>query len=218
MIEDELCKAFDSQWNWIELKWIPGKGRGLVATQSLAAGTVILSENVLINELKVECMEWARAILARHRRVGRLLLLDFLHVTESFEEAFQNEPSLDVGEDAEFVDERGHETRVRFDQLRRAAAAIRSNTIETGGWFYLPIVGCMFNHACQPNAEMTCSIETHRAHVHLTRAVSQGEEVFVSYIDPGLPLNARRSQLDLIWNFECRCSLCVAESSAQGSS
>lgn len=43
------------------------------------------------------------------------------------------------------------------------------------------------------------------------RDIDPGEELFISYVNPGLPLESRRQQL-LEWGFGlCKCARCVAE-------
>ncbi len=216
---DMLCDTFDSQWNWIELREIPGKGRGFVASKALAVGTVVLSENVFCrcmedaDNVHVECVQWSRSIIDRYGNIGERFLLDFLHVTNSFDETFRIDPAVDAC--CEELAYAGEDDEMRIVPLRRAGAAVRSNAFEKGDWFYLPIFGTLFNHACQPNAEISCDLSNGRAHVHLRRAVAAGEEVCISYIDQGLPLHVRRAQLHCIWDFECRCNQCMTDSAVQ---
>ena len=43
------------------------------------------------------------------------------------------------------------------------------------------------------------------------RDIQQGEELFISYVNPNLPVKERRRNL-LEWGFgECNCERCVAE-------
>jgi len=70
------------------------------------------------------------------------------------------------------------------------------------------------NHACSPNVSVR-HLDTRTALARITvralRAIAPGEELCVTYVDPALPLRARRDALRA-WGFGvCRCERCVRE-------
>lgn len=73
-------------------------------------------------------------------------------------------------------------------------------------------VGSMFNHSCNPNVQWTSAAGAGAGTVvfKTTRAVEAGEELRISYVSAGMPVQERQEQL-MKWGFVCRCTACVEE-------
>ncbi|QRV99804.1 SET domain protein [Ceratobasidium sp. AG-Ba] len=72
-----------------------------------------------------------------------------------------------------------------------------------------------FNHSCKPNA---AAMFEHvrggiRMVVKLLEDVANGEEIFISYIDPAAPYSKRRDALAHVYGFSCQCSRCTFDAS-----
>lgn len=70
------------------------------------------------------------------------------------------------------------------------------------------------NHSCIPNISVR-HLDQRTALSRITviarRDIEPGEELFITYVNPQMPLENRRKQL-LEWGFgECKCSRCTAE-------
>ncbi len=69
-----------------------------------------------------------------------------------------------------------------------------------------------YNHACAPNAYLSCS--GHIARVHLLQSVIPGDSITLSYIPlSGLSRQERQDRLQCNYGFECDCTTCCSSSS-----
>eukprot|EP00966_Prymnesium_polylepis_P137571 3179396-Prymnesium_polylepis.1 len=71
------------------------------------------------------------------------------------------------------------------------------------------------NHSCDGNVEYSWG-ETCEVTITASRDIASGEELSIHYIDPCLPVAARRRQLLEGYGFVCDCRRCVTEA-LQGS-
>ncbi|CAE7472439.1 ASHR1 [Symbiodinium natans] len=71
-------------------------------------------------------------------------------------------------------------------------------------------VAALLNHSCKPNAAMVWNIPVEgRTHsVKCIRALTAGEEVLISYVDPGRPWWIRQPTLKATYGFICDCAVC----------
>ncbi|CED83235.1 Predicted histone tail methylase containing SET domain [Phaffia rhodozyma] len=76
------------------------------------------------------------------------------------------------------------------------------------------------NHSCAPSAAVSCSWGADGLIVGLRtlRALKEGEEVTISYLDPLTSLKTRRETLKTIYYFDCVCSLCCSSADPPASS
>eukprot|EP00659_Diplonema_papillatum_P011671 gene11671-17995_t len=74
----------------------------------------------------------------------------------------------------------------------------------------LYILTANLNHACDPTARVDMEPGTVDIIVRANRDVQAGEEITLSYCPKGLTLSQRRQRLSK-YEFECRCSMCIAE-------
>lgn len=84
--------------------------------------------------------------------------------------------------------------------------------LEAHGGLY--VLHSHINHSCEPNISIR-HLDQRTALSRITviarRNIEPGEELYISYVNPGLPLETRRQQL-LEWGFgECKCSRCSTE-------
>jgi hypothetical protein len=65
-----------------------------------------------------------------------------------------------------------------------------------------------FNHDCAPNAIYSIDTATLMHAVYATRPISEGEEITISYLDPFQLAKHRSSWLEDAFGFECACRRC----------
>jgi len=70
------------------------------------------------------------------------------------------------------------------------------------------------NHACVANAHVAWDKLHQRETVHATKSIAAGEEVTVSYLEPGMDREERQACLQSKFGFECACALCTLTGSA----
>ena len=68
---------------------------------------------------------------------------------------------------------------------------------------------CRINHACCPNAHICWSKALAKQTVHAVHEIAAGDEITVSYAEPGSVCAARRSHLRNTFGFDCTCVLCA---------
>ena len=68
---------------------------------------------------------------------------------------------------------------------------------------------CRINHACAPNAHISWSKALTKQTVHAVQEIAAGDEITVSYAQPGNVCAARRSHLRNTLGFDCTCVLCA---------
>lgn len=84
--------------------------------------------------------------------------------------------------------------------------------LEAHGGLY--VLHSHINHSCAPNLSVR-HLDQRTALSRITviarRDIEIGEELFISYVNPDLPLENRRQQL-LEWGFgTCKCTRCMTE-------
>jgi len=94
-----------------------------------------------------------------------------------------------------------------------------SSDLEAHGGLY--VLHSHLNHACAPNSSARhLDQQTARARLTLVakRAIAPGEELTITYVDPSMPVRARRAEL-APWAFgPCMCERCVEEAGASDAS
>lgn len=73
--------------------------------------------------------------------------------------------------------------------------------------------GSFFNHSCVPNTAGVSNVDMMGATVRFvtTRPVAAGEELTIAYCHTDVPLEARRTTLEVQYGFTCACPKCAAE-------
>nr|GAT56227.1 predicted protein [Mycena chlorophos] len=67
---------------------------------------------------------------------------------------------------------------------------------------------CRLNHDCTPNSHYSFSSETFTGRILAVRAIEEGEELTLGYVDLVAPRDARRVGLREKYHFECTCPTC----------
>ena len=74
------------------------------------------------------------------------------------------------------------------------------------------LMASRFNHSCSPNAYFNFDSKTGELQIKALRAITHGEEIFVSYIADrrlyGSPRQMRQVMLGIPYHFTCVCSIC----------
>ncbi|KAL2200994.1 hypothetical protein P885DRAFT_65297 [Corynascus similis CBS 632.67] len=194
-----------------EMRHIPGKGMGLIATSHIHRGDLIMANTPSLmidyrafNELTKPQYMFLQAAAVAHlppAHAAHLLALsahvtDTSHLTrEELVDKISATNGFDIDPDDEDPDQH-HSFFVLFPEIAR------------------------MNHDCRPNAEYRWegSAEQRLAQsVRAARDISPGEEITLSYIDPLLSGGraARVARLRRNWGFECACPLCTLEPAAR---
>ncbi|SCO54450.1 uncharacterized protein FFNC_15518 [Fusarium fujikuroi] len=164
------------------LQDIPGKGKGLVASNKILKGTRILSEEPVIrvpdnapdsSALRASIRRQVDELTSDQRR-------DFLSMCNVY-------PS---------------------DTASQYLGIVRTNAlpIGTGGGIFL--AACRSNHACDNNAQKAWNDSIGRHTIHALRDIDKGEEITITYIGV---LNNRRNRQEVLrkkFKFTCLCRLC----------
>ncbi|SMQ51899.1 unnamed protein product [Zymoseptoria tritici ST99CH_3D7] len=165
-----------------EVRHIEGKGQGLVATQKIPRGSVILTDTPI---LSVECSNWddrktaQRAIEAALNRISKPDQAIYLSLYEGRPEHPESS----------------------------AARIFHTNSFESadGSKFVLPLISRL-NHSCVPNA-----VAVDRD-VHAQKDILSGEEIQICYKetwDEVLTASQRNFLYKHRYGFECRCKACL---------
>ena len=73
----------------------------------------------------------------------------------------------------------------------------------------------IFNHSCLPSAAPQFIGGSTETIVKALRNIKNGEEIFISYVDPGLPEEVRRGKISKLIGKPCDCQKCRMERRAQ---
>lgn len=162
---------------------IPSKGKGLVASKAIPAGTLLISEPPLFTTASLTNAETIEkdlgAIVRALPREGQKAFL-FLHNN------FPGQPNP-------------------FSNIIRSNGYPLGPNSEVGGIF--PLIARM-NHSCRPNAQHAWNDKLGRQTVYAVRDVAAGDELTLSYHNGG-PSSERRAALKQFFGFDCACELCA---------
>lgn len=178
-----------------EIQNVPGKGKGLIATQAIPKGTRIICEKPIItlpepttmSRAQLATLTWRQVgALSNHHQQGFLAL----HAARTFENVVQK--SLEIVE----------------------TNALPANDGQCG----IFLQACRINHACDYNAlnNWNKNIKQHR--VHALRDIEKGEEITIYYIGRYWNRVTRIRTLQERFGFICSCGLCsLPPDQSQGS-
>ncbi|KAL1842475.1 hypothetical protein VTJ49DRAFT_5212 [Mycothermus thermophilus] len=171
-----------------EVRDIPGKGKGVVATRKILRGQAFMIDHA--------------AVVADMRFPERVNSVDG---RDMLREGFERHPA---GKELLAL------ARSSRDPDNAPEDIIKTNSfsVEIGGKGYMVIFPkiARINHDCRPSA-LTRFNETDFSNtVTAFRDILPGEEIAISYSSFGLTSAGRRKTLRLKWGFTCSCSLCTA--------
>ncbi|KAI6841288.1 hypothetical protein KC340_g2528 [Hortaea werneckii] len=163
------------------LENVPGKGKGLIASQSIPKGTCIISEPPLFT---TDALEDPNNI---EKDLGRIVRSLSKEGQRAFLSLHNNNPGSDP-----------------FSNIIRSNGYPLGPSSDIGGIF--PLVA-RINHSCLPNAQHAWSDKHQKMLVHAVRNIEPGCELTLSYIAGG-PSTERRKNIKTYFGFDCACELC----------
>ncbi|KAJ5742587.1 SET domain-containing protein [Penicillium nucicola] len=171
-----------------ELKDVPGKGKGLVATIKVRQGTRILCEEAIIR-VPHNYDQLGNKKLQRHmcQQVNALTeqqRLAFLSLHNIY--PYKNPAEQYIG------------------IIRTNAFSIEEDGI--GGGVFLE--ASRINHACDNNTQKSWNENIKRHTVHALRDINEGEEITVYYLAVQNSRQARQEALRAKFKFSCSCRIC----------
>lgn len=171
-----------------ELKDVPGKGKGLVATINVPQGTRILCEEAVIqiphNHDQLGCKKLQRYVRQQVNALTEQQRLEFLSLHNIY--PYKNPTEQYIG------------------IIRTNALPIEDG--ETGGGIFLE--ASRINHACDNNAQQSWNDNIKRHTVHALRDINEGEEITVYYLAVHNSRQARQEALRAKFKFSCSCRIC----------
>jgi hypothetical protein len=165
---------------------VPGKGKGLVAATDIPRGTRILEEPPIITIPDgPRDDDWLKAHISQQ-------------VASLNEQERQSLLSM-------------HNIYPYSNIAEQCLGIIRTNALPVeadgiGGGLFLE--ACRINHACDNNAQKNWNQRIERHTVHALRDIAEGEEITISYLDPGSSREVRQKRLQHKFGFLCSCLLC----------
>lgn len=161
---------------------IPGKDKGVIATQDIIPGTLIMSDPALITTECVSSMETAEKDIARALRV---LPKESQRAYLSLHNNYPGKNPLQ-------------------NIIRSNGYPLGHANAEAGGIF---LNVSRINHSCRPNAKHTWNSDLQRETVYAVRPICEGEEITVSYLKDGCSKD-RKQELSESFLFKCSCEVC----------
>ncbi|KAF2491422.1 SET domain-containing protein [Lophium mytilinum] len=165
---------------------VPGKGKGLIATEDIPKGTRITSE---------------KPIFTSGEHVGTMEQLEIrIH---------QQVGSLSKDQQREFCSMENiypyNNSTERWRGIFRTNALPMGPELATGGIF---LKACRINHACDNNAQNFWNENLDQLTIHAVRDIVKGEEITISYLRSRRNRRARQEELRENFKFTCSCRLC----------
>jgi len=170
---------------------IPGKGRGVVATKNIMAGTLILAEDPLMTVPKPAT---EKTVLEKFKKLSPSEQIQFLdlHDSGNAEKSVWRIFRTNCMNVCGFA-ELGVEESAVYNSISR------------------------INHSCSPNAVWSCKNgNVRRQEVRACRNIEEGEEIQCSYVrvaDFACKAQRKNRLLDR-WDFVCACEVCSLTGSA----
>ncbi|KAK4032175.1 SET domain-containing protein 5 [Parachaetomium inaequale] len=181
-------ESADEQSPPYEVRHIPGKGKGLIATRKIPRGQVFM-------------VDYAAIVADTHlpgrvkRAQGHQLLREAIERLPGAEEVLGlARSSLDP-----------ENVPVSEDVMRTNAFSV-----EIGGRDYMALFPriARMNHACKPSAITRFNATTLSNTATAFHDILPNDEITISYSIFGLPSSARHETLLSKWGFTCTCALC----------
>jgi SET domain len=162
---------------------IPGKGLGLIATQDITPGTLLLSESPLLTTEGVTTIDLEVAESQLRKKFSSLSL--------SSQKAFMA-------------------LHNNYPDDKPLSGIVRSNGYPLGpgaeaGGVYETI--SRINHSCAPNVVQAWNPLAEKETVYAVRSMSAGTEICTAY-HVGGPSSERQKILKMYFGFDCTCALC----------
>jgi len=186
-----------------EVRDIPGKGKGIIATDYIRRG-----ERILANTASL-MIDYAVFSDLDYNIYTELQAYAVDHLPLAHRDAILNLSSHNA-------------TNLTYTQLLDRIIATNMFDIEPDedDPFEEPFAVVFpdiarLNHDCRPNADYRFSHASLAQTVVASRDIMPGEEITISYIDPLQPHKERMAKLVRSWGFQCTCPLCAMEEQAR---
>lgn len=179
-----------------EIKDVPCKGKGIVATQLILKGTRIMCEKPTLQmELNT------RTVIDRTRKTPKPMLdklaAAVANLSDKDRDQFLSRPNIyPFDNDAE-----------RYHGIMNTVALPMETAggQDAGGYF---LDASLINHACEINAQKNWNSEIGRHTVHARQDIAEGEEITILYIADCYICDERQNVLLERFHFTCTCGLC----------
>jgi len=187
---------------------IPGKGRGLVATRTLAEGVIVIREKPILG-VRLTVGDKDERLLADF---GKLCDTEKARLLQMYD--YQDPCGLSSSEGQGDVAAK----LIRIVQVN----SIRTQEKEGEGTMDVYPTACLLNHSCEPNVHWFP--KQGEIVVNTLEKIEKGEELTVSYLNTSLkdykrgdscPTRIQRSRLLDKLLFHCICSLCKQDSAGE---
>lgn len=180
---------------WLEVKDIPGKGKGIVAKELLKKGKIIMVDaaRVITSSQVPFHVQPAEGLALYNSAVDRLPSKDRALVLA--------------------LDSNKNGTGADGILKTNSFGCLFPDGNEGDGEGYLclfPLVS-RINHACRPNANAKFMPRTLLMEIKALREIQPGEEISISYGRVDLKHAERQDLYQKGWDFTCTCSLCTAD-------
>ncbi|EAS33648.3 uncharacterized protein CIMG_04672 [Coccidioides immitis RS] len=175
------------------IKQTQGKGYGVFATRNIPQGTRILADPPML-KLPGAVMEHAKLTKADIEALAATISTKLKALSKEQQREFFSLANTQRAQFGVF--------------LGIAATNAMLIDFETTEYGIFPKVS-RFNHGCRPNSMRSYHPVLDQAVVHVVKDVSEGEEITVSYVEPGLAFYLRQEQLKEKFGFICGCNLCL---------
>jgi hypothetical protein len=162
------------------LEPIPGKGKGLVATQTIHPGTCLISERPLFTTAEINSSDVERELVRIVKALPKESQRAFLSL-------HNNSPG-------------GKEP---FSNIVRSNGYPLGPSSDVGGIF--PNIA-RINHSCWANCQQAWSTSRGQETAYAIRKIEPGEEITIAYTISG-PLQERKAKLKQFFGFDCRCEI-----------
>jgi hypothetical protein len=159
---------------------IHGKGKGLIATSPISAGTCLISESPLFTTSQLDPSNIERSIMLAIKALPKEKQRAFLSL-------HNNNPGKEP-----------------FSNIVRSNGYPLGPSSEDGGIF-LNIA--RINHACLANAQQAFNEKKGQETAFAVRDIKEGEEITIAYTIGGIS-SVRRGKLKEFFGFDCGCELC----------
>ncbi|KAK4151243.1 hypothetical protein C8A00DRAFT_17328, partial [Chaetomidium leptoderma] len=190
-----------------EMREIPGKGMGLIATEHIMRGDPIMANTASLmidyrafNELsRPEYTGLQAHAVANLDRAHQTILLN---LSSHDPAAAQTLPLTDL------IDKIAATNGFDIDPSD-------DDPDQHNSYFVLFPEIARMNHDCRPNAEYLFDHATLSQSIHAARDISPGEELTLSYINPLMTRAQRMAKLKKNWGFDCSCPSCSVENKSR---
>uniref|UniRef100_A0AC34FZV2 SET domain-containing protein n=1 Tax=Panagrolaimus sp. ES5 TaxID=591445 RepID=A0AC34FZV2_9BILA len=200
----------------IEIANIPGKGRGIIASEDIKAGTLLIVSKAFASGYSQDFLGPMNSATAKN--VAQTLLINKAmknlqknpHRAKEVYDLYAGDDDMEKEEIPEGIID-----AVRIIQIVEFNAFGFDGEANIEANLY--ILPSFFNHACPENACRTFYGDV--MEVHAVVDVQKGKEICLSYISkPYLLDYSVRKEKFHDWNFTCNCRLCETDSKDEFSS